>query len=117
MVGWCPSTCCTATYDHRQTHPPIGRPAARCLSAAAACPAATAGLLGGGAAPDVSVVLLLLVVLCRHHQCAGSVMVFVWDSASKTTTLVEEYAPGTTEMITGPVAGGVSQAVRTVLAG
>lgn len=34
-------------------------------------------------------------------------MVFAWDSVTKTSTIVEEFAPGTEEMIIGPVAGGV----------
>jgi hypothetical protein len=48
-------------------------------------------------------------------QCCGSVMVFAWDSVTKTSTIVEEFAPGTEEMIIGPVAGGVRKTWDTLL--
>lgn len=33
-------------------------------------------------------------------------MVFVWNSTDRSTTLIEEYAPGPLDVICGPVAGG-----------
>ncbi|GAB5033773.1 nudix family protein [Nannochloropsis oceanica] len=39
-------------------------------------------------------------------QPGSSVLVFAWNSTSHTTTLIEEYAPGSLQVITGPVAGG-----------
>lgn len=33
-------------------------------------------------------------------------MVFIWNSTDRTTTLIEEYAPGPLDVICGPVAGG-----------
>lgn len=50
--------------------------------------------------------VIITITQKTHTQPGSSVMVFIWNSTSQTTTLIEEYAPGPLDVICGPVAGG-----------